>query len=431
MNAQQFNSLTDPQHPINALYRQQQEALDLALSTVEVNRLEEITSDGIGLINGNVGTRIDGMLVSKRLNAISLFSDILHTITLPANTFSEDNILHLEFEGHIFQETGSAQTLTPELYLGPAGDEMPIGSGVSLSVNSSSVQRGFTYSVRITHAPNLGNSVLVNERFLLESATAGSAQIISRTTISPVSTVTALDEIDTLIMSITNGAAATTFVIYSDTLNVWIEEGLRDEDVLNWYSQPTGSASYDNTINSGIPTTNQATAVTIAVGESNSDTLVRRTLIKFPDLANLADIIEQYDIEAAYLHLRIQGDFSGNTRVYDLWRLLVDWDLTTSTWNNSSAGTPWNTAGAGNSTLDYDGSAPVASVTMSASETVNTTKAFNLDVDILRGMIDGTYPNYGFLIKAQTETNDMYNFHSGDASTPSNAPILQIILRKR
>lgn len=430
MSADNFDKNEKDGNLLTRLEQLERKVDALARRNIQTDRLSNISSE-VGEIKTFAGTRIDGMLVSKRLNIIDHFGGFVgDPISLPVNAFSEDNIVHLLFTGRYFQETGSNKTLSPQIYLGPTGDEVPVSSSVTLSAASASVQRGFSYDVKITRAPNLGNYVLVVEKFSIEIS--GSPQTIERTTISQVTYATTLDEINSLILYMSSTGTSTTFAFYYDTLNVWIEEDLRDDDQLIWWSQPIGSESYDTVMQSGTASTNYSTNAAIPIGEPDSTTgNVRRVLIKFNDLSNLASIIDQYDIVSAKLFLRIFADNSSNARTLRFWRLLRDWDLATSTWNNYSTGNAWGTGGAGNNTTDYDGSAEVGSVSMAASEPLNTIKSITLDPDIIRGMIDGTYNNYGFLGKMDSESNDDYNFYSGNAATPSNAPILYLILQRR
>jgi hypothetical protein len=192
-----------------------------------------------------------------------------------------------------------------------------------------------------------------------------------------------------------------------------------------------GSASFDCNILSAHASTNYATAFQWFVGEDNTAVEIARALIRCPDLHNLADVLDQYDLVTFYIFARLSSKLAANSRTFRVYRLLRDWDLTTATWNNYSTGNAWGTAGAGNTTTDYDGAAEVAATVFNTGDAVNTVKSFSMDPTIMTQMIDGTLPDYGWIIKADTELNDAYLMHSGNAASQNNAPIFYAVLRRK
>jgi hypothetical protein len=182
-------------------------------------------------------------------------------------------------------------------------------------------------------------------------------------------------------------------------------------------SQPSGTNGLDTYIQSGTPTTNFGGGVTIVVGKKSSDSYTTRSLIKFSALPT--DVVS---LISAQLVLTVSSDLSTNARDFKVYRCLRDWVESEATWNIYSAGNNWATAG-GQSGVDYD-STVLATVSMSASESAGTQKTFNLDVTEVMKIINGTYNNYGFFIKADTESSDAYSFDSSDGATPAYRPKL-------
>lgn len=187
--------------------------------------------------------------------------------------------------------------------------------------------------------------------------------------------------------------------------------------------QPDESNANDTYINANAVSTNFGTASVISVGEDSTTVDRYRTLIKF----DLSNIPVNARIISATLSLRVAVDRSTNARDYKVWRLLKNWIEGQATWNIYSTGNNWDTAGAGNTASDHDGSIAWATTNFGASEAVGTDKTFALNVTEFTKWINGSYPNYGLLIKAETETNDAYAFDSSSHATEANRPKLTVV----
>jgi len=132
---------------------------------------------------------------------------------------------------------------------------------------------------------------------------------------------------------------------------------------------------------------------------------------------------------SATLILKYLSQADTSTPSYRLNRLLRDWSETTSTWNIYSTGNNWGTAGAKNSTTDYDGA-------VSKTGTFGNATNFELSDDatfngIVEGWLNGTYTNNGFVM-ANTSggTNNYKNFGADDDATSTNRPYLSITYRR-
>lgn len=174
----------------------------------------------------------------------------------------------------------------------------------------------------------------------------------------------------------------------------------------------------DAWIISNLATNNYDTSTQIGAGERNDSVSVRRTVIKF----DLSGIPASATINSATLRLYCTLDYATNARTYRVYRLKVDYHPTQVTWNIRKTGTNWQTAG-GFGADDCE-QTDIGSRDMTASETLNEYKEWTLTASKIEEMIDGTFTNNGFLILADTESDDCYVFNSVDVGT--NSPELVI-----
>jgi RHS repeat-associated protein len=186
-------------------------------------------------------------------------------------------------------------------------------------------------------------------------------------------------------------------------------------------SQPDGTDGVDTYIENGSATSNYGTEVSLRIGESNNSTnKVHRSLIKF----DLSSIPANATITSATLSLWTTGDLSDNDRTIRVYRLKTAFDESSATWNESASGINWQSAGA-SGTNDRE-STDIGSVLVLANETDGTEKQIALDAARIQEMVSGTFTNNGFIIIADTELNDRFNYKSSDASTASQRPKLVI-----
>lgn len=190
--------------------------------------------------------------------------------------------------------------------------------------------------------------------------------------------------------------------------------------------QPAAAASKDTRIiNDTAVTFNYGVSVQLGVGENNLASQIQRTLIQF----DLSSIPSTAVINSATLSLFCSLDRSSNARTYRVYRLKRTWSEGTgdgtatadgATWNTHNGVGNWTTAGAFDP-ADCE-QTDIGSRSFSATETLNAFKVFNLtptskaDLDL----------GFGWLIKADTETDDGYIFDSSDSATAYNRPILTV-----
>jgi len=185
--------------------------------------------------------------------------------------------------------------------------------------------------------------------------------------------------------------------------------------------QPDGAVGLDNWMGLENPTGNYGTDADLYIGEYDA---VYRTLIKFSGLSN-GTIPSTAIVSSAILSLYALTDFSSNARTFRVFRQLRAWVETESTWNIWSTGNNWQTAG-GFGVADCE-QTDIGSRAFTATETLNEFKAFPLTASKIQEIIAGTFTNNGFLMKTDTEADDMYKFASSDNATAANRPKLTVV----
>lgn len=176
----------------------------------------------------------------------------------------------------------------------------------------------------------------------------------------------------------------------------------------------TLSPSIDTYIGSDATSTNYGSATILRIGESNNTTATRRSLLKFAPT-----IVPNAVVTASTLSLYAITDYSSNARTLRIFRLKRDWVVNQATWNIYSTGNNWQTAG-GFGANDCE-QTDIGSINLSASEAVNAYKNISLNLAESQEILRGTWTNYGFLAKVDTEANDMYDYNSNDAA--NNKPV--------
>ena len=165
----------------------------------------------------------------------------------------------------------------------------------------------------------------------------------------------------------------------------------------------------------------------IIIGNSGSAATVCRSWVK-PDLSSIPI---NSKIKSATLKLYCITDGSGNERAYRVYRMLravaegTGNNTVTNdgvSWNTYDGVNNWQTVG-GFGALDCE-QTDIGSRTFSATETTSEYKEFILNTDKISEIVNGTFTNNGFLLKADTENTDRYTFNSGESAT--NKPILTV-----
>lgn len=183
------------------------------------------------------------------------------------------------------------------------------------------------------------------------------------------------------------------------------------------------TATESNRIEDANATTNYSTNNYFQVGEWNGGAVIDRSLLQF----DLSSIPSGSIITSATLRLYDQGtNLSSNDRTMRVYRLLRNWVENQSTWNVYATASNWGTAGAANTTSDREGT-DIGSISMPATEVAGYVD-ITLTTSAIQDMISGgSFTNNGFLLKMDTETNDMHQF--SDQTVSNQEPKLVIVTR--
>lgn len=183
--------------------------------------------------------------------------------------------------------------------------------------------------------------------------------------------------------------------------------------------QPDETSGIDAQMNNAASSTNYGTSSALGVGEFDSAAEVYRSLIKF----DLSVIPRNARIISAQLTLTITLDRSSNARDEKIYRVLLDWVESEVTWAQWSSGNNWGLGGCSSPGADYD-TTVWATLNLGTAET--GAKTWNLDVTEFSKMVSGIYPNYGWLIAADTQSNDAYVYASSFYFNADNRPKLVV-----
>jgi hypothetical protein len=185
-------------------------------------------------------------------------------------------------------------------------------------------------------------------------------------------------------------------------------------------SQPGSLSGEDTYISSYDATSNFGNSTALNVGETNAaSNRISRTLIKF----DLSGLPANATINSATLSLWQTAELSDNSTTIRVYRSLRDWSETGATWLLYKSSTAWGADGGFDSTDSEQ--TDIGSLALTSTE-ANGEKQFSLTASAIQEMVAGTFTNNGFLLKADSETDDQYQFRSSDNSTSAERPQLVI-----
>ena len=141
-----------------------------------------------------------------------------------------------------------------------------------------------------------------------------------------------------------------------------------------------------------------------------------RMLLKF----NLTSLPAGAVIVSTKISLYLTDNVFTNARTYRVYRVKRDWVTAQATWDIYSTGNNWQTAG-GFGANDCE-QTEIGHRDMIVSETLNTWKDFTLTPATKAALDLG----YGWMIKADTESEDLYRFRGTRFATTTLRPKLTI-----
>jgi len=188
-----------------------------------------------------------------------------------------------------------------------------------------------------------------------------------------------------------------------------------DDPAYTETQQPNG-AGKDTYLSSTAATYNYGAGTDMDIRADGS----KNALIAF----NLSNISSSARITSATLKLYVTAKGTADSVVY-VHRLTSNWDEGTgtgsktsdgATWNNNTNTTLWATAGG-----DYD-SYIWANTTVTGTDLWFTWNVTNL----VQNLVNGTYVNYGFLLRTNTTSGDTITFITGDNTNATRRPIFEV-----
>ncbi len=191
---------------------------------------------------------------------------------------------------------------------------------------------------------------------------------------------------------------------------------------ITFTANPTADTRMTNTA----ATTNYGTDTEIRLG--NRLDVYSRVLMKF----DLSSIPISARVQTAKLRLYFTADYASVAPTFSIYRVKRNWVETQATWNIYSTGNNWQTAGCGGA--DDRESSAICSKVMTATETLNEYKEFDLTASAIEEFISGAFSNNGIFIKANTESAGNYNgygFNSREAASNKPELVIEYIMGAR
>jgi hypothetical protein len=223
----------------------------------------------------------------------------------------------------------------------------------------------------------------------------------------------------------------------TEPFNGWIDEFRFSKGIARWTTTFTPSTTpyagthvyaeipitSDTSIDSNAPTTNFDTDTRFMVGEQVGATAIFRGLIQ-PDYSSIPSG-KTFTFNS--FKLTPTGDVSSNNRLIYFYRLLRAWVSNQATWNVYSTGNNWGTAGAGNSSTDYDGATVYGKSVQLGTPTLNSPVEIVLTASEAQKLYDGTHTNNGLLALVATETDDLVEYGSNAQATIAYRPYMRVV----
>ena len=176
--------------------------------------------------------------------------------------------------------------------------------------------------------------------------------------------------------------------------------------------------TFDTYIREASASTNYGTATTLQVdGDEPSGSATDMSILLGWETSTIPS---DATVQSATIYLNVLNISSGPFFCYGLLR---SWEQVQATWNVALTGTPWSVAGAMGAS-DRD-SLPLCTV----SAPVTGSLAINLNSDglaLVQSWVDGSVPNYGFVI-ADSATSNGADFDSSESVSVVNRPKLEVV----
>lgn len=183
----------------------------------------------------------------------------------------------------------------------------------------------------------------------------------------------------------------------------------------------TNVATADTHVRIGSPTSIYGSSSPLVVGDYVSPNSAYRTMLQF-DVSS----IPSGKVLSATLRLQNAANGVKNGQAYGyVFRLTNSWSETQASWSNRLTGTPWSAAGG-----DFDGSLTNGTILLQPYAVVSNI-VYEVNVTALvRGWVDGAYPNDGLVIVSPMEGSNTYRlfYFESRESTTSGAVLPSLVI---
>lgn len=196
----------------------------------------------------------------------------------------------------------------------------------------------------------------------------------------------------------------------------------------NGLGTANGTNTGDNELYEPNPTTNYGACNFIEVGGRTSSNNKDRSIVRF----SFAGIPVGSVINSATLSMKIAA-ITTTTQAIDIFRMTRasaegagicgGTNNVVANWTNAATGIPWTTPG-GDFTGNT-GATPYATTTVNTGTAVGTTINWNI-ASLIQEWNDGTYSNFGLLLKGPETVNGLIDFWSKEHTTVADRPTVSI-----
>lgn len=179
--------------------------------------------------------------------------------------------------------------------------------------------------------------------------------------------------------------------------------------------QPNGTAGLDTYLEAGGGgTTNFGTNNRLRIGHDVPENRARRGWVKYAGLSD-GTIPPSANIVSAVFSIFAVGDAATNARTLRVFRVKRAVVESEATWLVFSTGNDWQTGGC--SGADDVEATDIGTAAVAANLAEKTEIQVSLTPAAVQAMVAGVWANNGFLLKVDTEDDDVHYFYSSDEAT--------------
>jgi hypothetical protein len=203
-----------------------------------------------------------------------------------------------------------------------------------------------------------------------------------------------------------------TFTVTSPIVTLSFQEGVAPS------SSYTGARDASLAADQPDSNTGQDT-VLLVDGDDPPGTGLDKSALMYWDITQIPDAVS---VQSVSIEIEVSNP---SQTLYSFYQMNRDWQETEVTWNQYANGSPWATPGA----LGVaDREITALGATVGSALGVQAFALNTAGVALVQSWIDGTAPNYGFIL-GDVQSNDGLDFWSSDALSPTVRPRLIIEYR--